>query len=170
MTAHYSVWAAEVKDLMARPRTAIRYATRFPAPLYWHRNSYFTHPCERDDSEAGSQGEGEGEEGVNRGLSAVKGNAFGFLSPKISIGRGIAVSAIQDALKDLNINNPYIVTGKGGFNRLKESLLIPCGAVMSTGEHVGVFCVAGEPTVEDARLATAAALAAGCDGVLCVGK
>lgn len=155
---------------MERPRTAIRYATRFPAPLYWHRNSYFTHPCGSDDSGAGEGGEGEEEGGGSRGLSAVKGNAFGFLSPKISMGRGIAVAAIQEALKDLNIKNPYIVTGKGGFNRLKDSLLIPCGAVKSTGEHVSVFCVAGEPTVEDARQATAAALSAKCDGVLCVGE
>jgi Iron-containing alcohol dehydrogenase len=162
-TAHYATWAATVKDLMARPRTAIRYATRFPAPLYWHRNSFLTH--------TGSEGDEESE-GASRGLSTVSGNAFGFLSPKISMGRGIAVSAVQAALKDLKIKKPFIVTGSGGFNRLKDSLFIPAGAVSSStgADYPGLFCISGEPTVEDAREATARALAAGCDGVLSVGR
>ena len=153
---------------MARPRTAIRYATRFPAPLYWHRNSFFTHPSSVEDEE---QGEGEEEvEGASRGLSAVTGNAFGFLSPTITIGRGIAVQAISTALKNLKIQKPFIVTGKGGFARFHESLFIPCGAVSNNWDESCLFCVGGEPTVEDAKEATKRAVAAGCDGVLCVGK
>ena len=167
LSAHYATWAAAVKDLMARPRTAIRYATRFPTPLYWHRNSYLTHPGPEVDGVADVT---DGEEGSSRGLSTVSGNAFGFLSPKISMGRGIAVSAVKAALKDLNIKKPFIVTGSGGFTRLKESLFIPAGAVSSSdGAPPGLFCIAGEPTVEDAREATARALSAGCDGVLSVG-
>jgi Iron-containing alcohol dehydrogenase len=169
LTAHYAKWAAAVKDLMARPRTAIRYATRFPAPLYWHRNSFLTHPGPEGDEESGGA---DGEEGSSRGLSTVSGNTFGFLSPKISMGRGIAVSAVRAALTDLKIKKPFIVTGSGGFNRLKDSLFIPAGAVStSTGvDYPGLFCISGEPTVEDAKEATARALAAGCDGVLSVGE
>lgn len=153
---------------MARPRTAIRYATRFPTPLYWHRNSFLTHPGPDGDEVSGAV---EREEGGSRGLSTVSGNAFGFLSPKISMGRGIAVSAVKAALKNLNIQKPFIVTGSGGFTRLKDSLLIPAGAVSSStgANHPSLFCISGEPTVEDAREATARALAAGCDGVLSVG-
>ena len=154
-----------VKDLMARPRTGIRYATKFPLPLYWHRNSFLTHP------ENGFANVDDENEGVKRGLSGVTAQSFGFFGPKISMGRGIAVTAITTALRDLKIQKPFIVTGKGGFHRLKDSLFIPSGAVSSgiSGEYAGIFSISGEPTVENARDATAMAIAAGCDGVLAVG-
>ena len=114
------------------------------------------------------------EEGASRGLSSVSGQSFGFFGPKILIGRNIAVSAVTTALKDLKIKKPFIVTGKGGVDRLRESLLVPTGA-LSSGTSVSadedrVFCISGEPTVRDAREATAKAKAAGCDGVLSVGE
>lgn len=164
---HYAAWASAVKDLMARPRTAIRYATRFPAPLYWHRNSFFTHPSSVEEGD--EEGEEEEAEGASRGLSSVTGNSFGFLSPTITIGRGIAVQAISASLKNLKIQKPFIVTGKGGFSRLRESLFIPCGAISNNWDESCLFCVGSEPTVEDAKEATSRATAAGCDGVLCVG-
>ena len=150
---------------MARPRTGIRYATKFPTPLYWHRNSFLTHP------ENGFKNADDEIEGAKRGLSDVTGQSFGFFGPKISMGRGIAVTAIKAALKDLKIEKPFIVTGKGGFHRLKSSLFVPSGAVSSgiSEEYDGMFCISGEPTVENARDATAMAIAAGCDGVLAVG-
>jgi len=128
---------------------------RFPLPLYWHRNSFLSHNEQLESTEGGS-----------RGLSTVAGNAFGFLSPKISMGRGIAATAVTGGLKDLNMKRPFIVTGKGGIDRLQSSLLTPAGVVSKEGE---MYCVSGEPTVEDARTATLKALTAGCDGVLSIG-
>jgi alcohol dehydrogenase class IV len=144
---------------MAVPRTAVKYATRFPSPLYWHRNSFLTH---QDDGE---------DEGAMRGLSAVSGQSFSFLGPKISIGRGIAVSSISNSLKELGIKKPFIITGFGGFNRLKDSLLVPSGAISADTDsnYEGLYCLDGEPTVENARDATLKAVAAGCDGLLCLG-
>jgi hypothetical protein len=81
-TAHYAQWAEAVKGIMARPRTSAKYATKFPAPLYWHRSAYLTHPGEAAEVEAEGEVEGK-EEGGLRGLSAVSGSAFGFLSPKV---------------------------------------------------------------------------------------
>lgn len=95
----------------------------------------------------------------------MAGNGFGFLSPKISIGRGIAPAAIKSALAELKISKPFVVTGKGGAVRLNG--LFKASGVELTYDIT--FAVGGEPTVEDAKNATDKALAAGCDGVLCVG-
>ncbi len=160
-TAHYAAWAAAVKDMMARPRTAAKYATKFPQPLYWHRNSFLTYGDENGDSSSSSSSR----EGELRGLATVAGNGFGFLSPKISMGRGIAPKAIKSALSELKISKPFVVTGKGGAARL-DGLFQASGVVLT--DNV-TFAVEGEPTVDDARSATDKALAAGCDGVLCVG-
>ncbi len=155
---------------MARPRTGIRYATKFPAPLYWHRNSFLTH-TEQIPKNYNDKVEVE-VEGADRGFSGITGQSFGFIGPKLQMGRGIAVSAIKTALKDLRIKKPFIVTGKNGFIRLKESLFIPSGAIadnINSSDYAGIYCISGEPTVENAREATAMAQATGCDGVLAVG-
>ena len=185
---------------MARPRAAAKYATRFPQPLYWHRNSFLTYGDEPQDAGAAAGAA----EGASRGLSTVAGNAYGFLSPKISMGRGIAAGAIKSALSELKVSKPFVVTGKGGAARL-GGLFQASGVV---AEPAAMYAVGGEPTVEvrlfrgppkgppspnsqlevtsllhppppppppcrrieqDARRATEMALAAGCDGVLCVG-
>jgi alcohol dehydrogenase class IV/quinol monooxygenase YgiN len=161
-TAHYAAWAAAVKDMMARPRSSVKYATKFPKPLYWHRNSFLTYP-EETVVAADQQSAAEGS---SRGLTNVAGNTFGFLSPKVAMGRGIAAKSIATALKDLNIKKPFIVTGLRGVSRLRDSLFVPSGV---TPEEATSYAVGGEPTVEDAQAATAKAIAAGCDGVLCVG-
>ena len=82
-TAHYAEWAETVKNMMARPRSASKYATKFPSPLYWHRSAFLTHPGEGNANANANASDSEQEEGGLRGLSAVPGSAFGFLSPKV---------------------------------------------------------------------------------------
>ena len=161
-TTHYATWAARVAPMMAKPRSAEKYSTMFPAPLFWHQSSASTHP-----------GEGATTDGVPqtigvRGLGAVTGNAFGFLSPKIVMGRGVAASALKQALGDLQSKRPLIVTGKSGFERYKQSLLEPA---LGTGYdfYAARYAVTGEPTVEDVQSATAIAIAHKCDSVVAVG-
>lgn len=157
-TAHYAAWAATVSTMMAKPRTAEKYCTLFPAPLYWHQSSSSTHPGE---------GATEGSDG-SKGLSAVTGASFGFLSPKILMGRGIAAAALRQAMKELKIAKPLIVTGKSGFERYKNSLFdVALGPEYS---HFDArYTIGGEPTVEDAVSATALALRNNCDSVIAVG-
>jgi len=125
--------------MMARPRTAAKYATRFPQPLYWHRNSFLTYSDAPADAAAP-----RAEEGAFRGLTAVAGNAYGFLSPKISMGRGIAAAAIKGALAELKVSKPFVVTGKGGAARL--SALFQASGVAAV--PAATYAVGGEPTVE----------------------
>jgi hypothetical protein len=80
-TAHYAEWAETVKNMMARPRSASKYATKFPSPLYWHRSAFLTHPGEGANASVSTSEQTE--EGGLRGLSAVPGSSFGFLSPKV---------------------------------------------------------------------------------------
>lgn len=86
------------------------------------------------------------------------------------------MNAIKQSLKELNIKKPFLVTGKNGFERLKDMLLIPSGIIIgenngNNGEATGkgIYCVSGEPTVENAREATDQALAGSYDSVICIG-
>jgi autoinducer 2-degrading protein len=90
-TAHYKQWASEVAGMMARPRSAIKYASLYPEPLYWHRSAEITHPGEHS-SHVNSYGGA-------KGFSAVASQSFGFLSPKLSIGRDIAEKALANSIK-----------------------------------------------------------------------
>lgn len=151
-SAHYAVWAAKCNPMMARPRQASKYVTLFPAPLFWHESSESTH---------GS---------ADKGLSYVPGNAFSFLSPKLSFGRGTAAKALVAAMKEASINTPFIITGANGLSRLQEDIIKPvfgdADKIVTGKNHFGI---AGEPTVEQARQVTAMAKAVGADGVIAIG-
>ena len=123
--------------------------------LYYHRSSYLTHPGE------GALGDTpEGYDHGVRGLSAVPGGAFGFLSPKIVMGRNIASSALKTAVKELKVRKPFIVTGKSGFARYAGVLSTALEALL---DPEATYAVSGEPTVEDAIAATALATRLGRD-------
>lgn len=144
-TKHYSTWATEVAPMMAKPRTAERYASHFPAPLFLDSTSSLSHQS-------------------SRGHSA----SFGFLSPRIVFGRGVASGALKQALRDVGATRPFIVTGKSGLGRHMEGLFRP--ALGDGYEHYrATYAVTGEPTVEDALAATQLALDCGCDSVVAVG-
>lgn len=155
-TQHYATWAAAVAPMMAKPRSAERYASLYPPPLYWH-SSATTHPGE------GASADSDG----SRGLACVAGQSFGFLSPRIAMGRGIAPAALKAAFKEHRISRPFIVTGRTGFLRYRALLDGVLGA--DYAHYAARYAVGAEPTVEDAVAATQLALAAGCDGVLGLG-
>ena len=157
-TPHYAAWAATVAPMMTQPRSAERYSTLYPPPLYWHTSAAATHPGE--GASANSDG--------STGLSCVTGHAFGFLSPKIAMGRGIAPTALKAALVELGVSRPFLVTGRTGMERHRPLLEAALGADYAHGSSPH-FCVGGEPTVEDAQKATQLAIESGCDSVLGVG-
>ena len=127
--------------------------------LYYHRSSYLTHPGE------GALGDtAEGYDHGVRGLSAVPGGSFGFLSPKIVLGRNIASSALKTAVKELKAKKPFIVTGKSGFARYASVLSTALEALLDPG---ATYAVSGEPTVEDAIAATSLATRLGTDVYHC---
>jgi len=159
-TAHYASWASRVAPMMAKPRSAERYSTVYPAPIFWHQTSAVTHPGE------GSVGDGGLSQGL-KGLGAVAGGSFGFLSPKILMGRGIAAAALKQSLAELGAKRPLVVTGKTGFDRYKTSLLEPA---LGNAEHYSArYAVVGEPTVEDVKIATKLAIEHECDSVVAIG-
>ena len=95
-----------------------------------------------------------------RGLSAVPGGSFGFLSPKIVMGRNIASNALKTAVKELKVKKPFIVTGKSGFARYASVLSTALEALL---DPEATYAVSGEPTVEDAVAATILATRLGED-------
>ena len=114
---------------MAAPRKASRWATRFPYPLYWHRGALICYEDGADD-------------GARRGLGEVPGYGFGFISPKLHVGRGIAIADIKTAITELKINKPLVVTGKGGYQRV-SGLLHAAGVYADATER---FVLSSEPT------------------------
>lgn len=164
-TAHYAAWAKRVESLMARPRQASKYATVYPAPIHWHRSSFLTHPGEGASSDFAPSAYASYNSG-ERGLSAVAGGAFGFLSPKLVFGRNVAQSALTSAIKDLHVLKPFIITGKSGFERYSKLLFSALGSTLNPTAR---YAVAGEPTVEDAIAATKLASDLGCDAIIAIG-
>lgn len=157
-TAHYATWAKTVADMMERPRSASRYASLFPKPLFYHNSALSTH-------------RGEGINGERKGLSTVTGHSFSFLSPKLTIGRNIACAAVSSALKnDLNAKKPLIITGKTGFARHK-AVFDAIAAAVEAGDSNDLvrYAVNGEPTVEDVEAAVALGKQRNCDCVIALG-
>lgn len=148
-TPHYATWAKTVASMMARPRAATKYTTLFPSRLHWHQTASYSHPG-------------------TRGLAEAPSN-FGFASPKLLMGRGIAGTAIKNALADLNIKRPFIVTGTSGFLRFAELFTQALGSADPSSTGIPHYCIKGEPTTEDAQKAVQIALQHQCDGVLAVG-
>ena len=163
-TAHYALWAKIVESMMARPRKAEKYATIFPAPLHWHQSTFITHPGLGTVIKPTTT-DGEYNPGL-RGLSTVTGGSFGFLSPKIHMGRNIATTGLKSAIKELSISKPFIVTGKNGFIRYNEILTTSLGSIL---DPTASYSVDREPTVEDAIEATKIAINKGCDGIIAIG-
>lgn len=150
-STHYAAWAAKCNPMMARPRQASKYVTLFPAPLFWHESSEAIYSSS------------------NKGLDYVPGNAFSFLSPKLTFGRGTAAKALTAGMKEAKISNPFIITGASGLSRLDAEIIAPVfgsGKVVTGQNHYGI---SGEPTVEQARQVTEMAKAAGSDGVVAIG-
>ena len=156
-TAHYSKWAATVNDHMARPRFANKYKTLFPAPLHWHQSALHTH--------LGSGASKSWTSIPNFGLSGITTGSFSFLAPKISMGRGVASSAITNGMKDLNIKTPFLITGASGLTRYEKYL----GEVYPILTSIGSFKIGGEPTIEDTMEAYEAAMKSNCDGIIALG-
>lgn len=102
------------------------------------------------------------------GLGAVAGNNFSFLSPKLVVGRGIALKSMKDAMKELKVSRPFIITGKTGFSRYR-SLLSEGVSSYNLLDSVPRFAITGEPTVEDVVACTEQAIAAKCDVIISVG-
>ena len=193
-TAHYKRWAAAVADMMARPRAASKYATLFPAPLFFHKVPHLVYPGEGQQfldqllADADAPGGGKGTPAVGgvargggesawdgrRGLESAAPQLFGFVGPKILMGRGIATDAIQSACKSLQVRRPLLVTGSTGLRR-HEALLASIAAVLPEEEDGGYdvqqHCVQiqGEPTVEDALRLVQVASEHGCDSVIALG-
>jgi (4S)-4-hydroxy-5-phosphonooxypentane-2,3-dione isomerase len=95
-TKHYAEWAETVKSMMAKPRSASKYRTLFPSPLYWHSSSLHTHLGEGASGTWGKVG--------GAGLGTVTGGGFSFLVPKITVGRGIANKEIVSSMKTMGIH------------------------------------------------------------------
>ena len=159
-TTHYHRWASKVKDMMARPRTNMKYKTLFPSPLHWHTSAKNTHL-------------GEGAEGwastVDFGLTGVREGAttgFSFLSPKISMGRGIVSKALASSIKSYNMKNPLIVTGASGLSRYNHQLGEEMYTLLSSST---MYKVPGEPTVDQTLEAVTLAQNNKHDGVIAIG-
>lgn len=164
-TTHYATWAKRVESMMRLPRQASKYATVYPSPVYWHRSSYLTHPGEGASSETSPSAYVDYDSGL-RGLSAVAGGSFGFLSPKLLFGRNIAGLALATAIKDLGILKPFIITGKSGYERYSQLLSTALGSSLNLAAR---YAVTGEPTVEDATEATKLAIELHCDAIIAIG-
>eukprot|EP00607_Mallomonas_marina_P008536 CAMPEP_0182419024 /NCGR_PEP_ID=MMETSP1167-20130531/3408_1 /TAXON_ID=2988 /ORGANISM="Mallomonas Sp, Strain CCMP3275" /LENGTH=638 /DNA_ID=CAMNT_0024593585 /DNA_START=213 /DNA_END=2129 /DNA_ORIENTATION=+ len=156
-TSHYLKWRESVEKMMARARTAEKYLTLFPAPLYWHKSVSQTH--------FGDNVKDTWSACVGRGLDTVSGHSFSFIAPRVVFGRHIAKKQIEIALQTNSISKPLIVTGNSG-RKLCDELL---AGILSDSQQTARFLVTGEPTVEDAQSAVTLALEKGCDGVLAVG-
>ena len=102
------------------------------------------------------------------GLGAVPGNNFSFLSPKLVIGRGIALKSMTEAMKDLKLFRPFIITGRKGFSRYETLLNAGLSSYISL-DSVPRFAINGEPTVEDAIACTEQVIAAKCDVIISLG-
>ena len=163
-TAHYALWAKTVESMMARPRKAEKYATVFPAPLHWHQSTFITHPGLGTLIKP-TTSEGEYNPGL-KGLNTVTGGSFGFIAPKIHMGRNIATLGLKSAIKDLLITKPFIVTGKNGFSRYHDILTNSLGVLYNPTVS---YSVDREPTVEDAIGATKLAIQNKCDGIIAIG-
>ena len=161
-TAHYAAWRDIVGSMMARPRVARKYRSMFPAPLHWHNSALDTHFGDLAKNTWSSPDiSGPGLSGVGAGAAV----GFSFLSPKVTMGRGIAGPAIATAVKELLMTKPFLVTGKSGLSRYTDQL----GDSFAMLSEATSFSIAGEPTVEDALQAVKAARMAGCDGVVAIG-
>ena len=82
--AHFAAWGDAVKDLLVKPVTFNMYATRFPTPLYWHRNSFLTH--QEDGIDNVSQVQGPGQDFFDSkffGLFSLPVNFFSLFSPLV---------------------------------------------------------------------------------------
>ena len=80
--AHFAAWGDAVKDLLVKPVTFNMYATRFPTPLYWHRNSFLTHQEDGIDNVSQVQGPGQDFFASNCfGLFSLPLNFFSIFSP-----------------------------------------------------------------------------------------
>lgn len=130
--------------------------------VLWRRSSWLSHPGE---GASGVTGESEYVAG-KRGLSAVAGGNFGFLSPRIVMGRNVAAAALKSAIKELKISKPFIVTGSKGYSRYADLLT---AALQNQLNPAAKYAVKGEPTVEDAENATRIAVQYSCDGVIAIG-
>jgi alcohol dehydrogenase class IV/quinol monooxygenase YgiN len=162
-TSHYHEWRVTVADMMAQPRKASKYVTIWPAPLYWHTSATSTQPREGHTISSLTS---EQEIGLS-GLSVVPNQMFSFLSPKLVFGRNVVNAAIPAAMKQCAVKNPYVVTGKNGLQRYKDILDSILGSDYNYNDK---HCaITGEPTIEDARTATAAAIAGECDSVIAIG-
>jgi len=157
-TRHYSNWTNRVAHMMAKPRSAEKYSSMYPSPLYWHQSSGLTHPGE---------GATEISDGA-RGLGAVSGENFGFLSPRLLMGRGLAASALKQALRELQVNRPLFITGKNGFERYKINVFNVALGIDGAAQAIR-FTIESEPTVDDAIAATKVALENRCDAVVAIG-
>ena len=86
-TAHYAAWAKIANPIMARPRSARKFRSIFPAPLFWHNSALHTH--------LGQGGEGSWGAVSGQGCPPL----FSFQAPKITIGTGVAAKEIAASLK-----------------------------------------------------------------------
>ena len=148
-TEHYAKWAQTVQSMMAQPRSSTKYSTLFPSPLHYHLSSECTHPG-------------------SRGLTGCP-SSFSLLSPKLLMGRGIAVSSIKAALKELKMAKPLLVTGSSGVRRQKELFVKVFDLTSIDDLSLPCYSVMGEPTTDDAIQAVTLAKQNNCDGVLSVG-
>ena len=149
-TTHYAAWAAIANPIMARPRKASKFFTRYPSPLYYHKSSSHTHA-------------NKGPHDTWKAIGGVGGASFSFTAPKLVIGQGTAAKEIVTNLKALGIKKPILITGKSGMSRYSD-------VISSLGvQDLTYFTVDTEPTTEDATMATNLAKNANCDGVISIG-
>ena len=150
-TAHYAAWAEVANPIMARPRRASKYFTRYPSPLYYHKSSSHTHA---------SKGSTDSWKATN-GLGIQP--SFSFVAPKLIVGQGTASKEIVSNMKALGIKKPILITGKSGMSRYSDII-----SALGLDDLV-YFTIGAEPTTDDATKATQLAKDANCDGVLSIG-
>jgi len=170
-TKHYLKWRDSVADMMARPRSATKYVTLFPSPLYYRNPSTLLYSGDGStfSSQVQATSDAAGWAG-RRGLSTCGSpSIFGFQGPKIAMGRGCAVSAVSTAKKSLKISKPLIVTGKSGLQRYGAELKEIFADQPDFDIHAHSVTIEGEPTVENAQAFVAFANERRCDSVLAIG-
>jgi alcohol dehydrogenase class IV len=91
--------------------------------------------------------------------------SFGFIGPKLAFGRNIAVKALADAVKDLRVTKPFLITGKSGYERYQAII----SAALPDFDTSARYALGGEPSVANALEATELAVSKGCDGVIAIG-
>lgn len=75
----------------------------------------------------------------------------------------MAASALKTSLKSLRVSKPLVVTGKSGLKRYSQLL------TEVLGDSYDFTTVEGEPTVDNAKAATAFAVEKNCDSVIAIG-